>query len=107
MNDSQQVILIIAIAAVITLLLRVLPFLIFKSEKMPPFMEYLGKYLPYAIMGMLVVYCLRGTSFAAMPYGVPEIISVLVVAALYIWRKNTILSIVVGTICYMLLIRII
>lgn len=61
--------------------------------------------LPYSIMAMLVVYCLKGISFAKAPFGLPEIISVILVATLHIWRRNTLFSIICGTICYMLLIQ--
>ena len=61
--------------------------------------------LPYSIMAMLVVYCLKGISFAKAPFGLPEIISVILVAVLHIWRRNTLFSIICGTICYMLLIQ--
>lgn len=61
--------------------------------------------LPYSIMAMLVVYCLKGISFAKAPFGLPEMISVILVAVLHIWRRNTLFSIICGTICYMLLIQ--
>lgn len=95
----------IGVMAGVTFLLRVLPFLIFKEKKTPPYIEFLGTYLPYAIMGMLVVYCLKGVSFIRAPFGIPEIISVVLVAALHIWKRNTLLSIISGTACYMVLIH--
>ena len=61
--------------------------------------------LPYSIMAMLVVYCLKGISFAKAPFGLPDMISVILVAVLHIWRRNTLFSIICGTICYMLLIQ--
>lgn len=95
----------IGIMTVVTYLLRAVPFLIFQDRKTPAYIEYLGKYLPYAIMGMLVVYCLKGVSFVSMPFGIPEVIAVLVVVGLHVWKRNTLLSIVSGTICYMILIH--
>lgn len=105
--DNTYVITAIAVIAGVTFLLRVLPFLIFGERKTPEYIEFLGKYLPFAIMGMLVVYCLKGVSLFEFPFGIPEIVAVAVVAVLHIWRRNTLLSIVSGTACYMILIRLI
>lgn len=95
----------VAVIAAVTAALRFLPFVIFRGKKTPPFLVYLGKVLPFAIMGMLVVYCLRGVSFFSAPYGLPELIACALVAALHIWKRNTLLSIVGGTVCYMLLVQ--
>ncbi len=95
----------IAVMAIITLALRVAPFLIFGGKKTPPVVQFLGTYLPYAIMGMLVVYCLTDVSVISAPHGLPELIAIVLVAVLHIWRRNTLLSIVSGTVCYMLLIQ--
>lgn len=98
--------LIVAVCALVTIGLRFLPFLIFGSHrKTPPFVTYLGKVLPCAIMAMLVVYCLKDVSLLSFPHGVPEAIAVLVVAGLHIWKRNTLLSIVAGTVCYMVLVQ--
>ena len=100
--------LMIAIIALITAALRFLPFLIFReNRKTPPLVSYLGQVLPYAIMGMLVIYCLKGVSFAAFPFGIPEMIGCLVVILLHIWKRNTLLSIGTGTVCYMLLVQLV
>lgn len=100
--------LLIAVIALVTALLRFLPFLIFgENRKTPELVTYLGKVLPYAIMGMLVVYCLKDMTFAAAPYGIPEIIGCAVVALLHLWKRNTLLSIGVGTVCYMLLVQLV
>lgn len=100
--------LMIAIIALVTAALRFLPFLIFReNRKTPPLVSYLGQVLPYAIMGMLVIYCLKGISFAAFPFGIPEIIGCLVVILLHIWKRNTLLSIGAGTVCYMLLVQLV
>ena len=100
--------LMIAIIALITAALRFLPFLIFReNRKTPPLVSYLGQVLPYAIMGMLVIYCLKDVSFAAFPFGIPEMIGCLVVILLHIWKRNTLLSIGAGTVCYMLLVQLV
>lgn len=104
MNNTYGLLL-IGVVALVTMLLRFLPFFVFSGKKTPEFIDYLGKYLPYAIMAMLVVYCLKGVSFVSAPFGVPEVIAVLVVAGLHVWRRNTLLSIVAGTLCYMFLVQ--
>ena len=102
MNNLHSA-LIVAVVALVTIGLRFLPFAIFSGSKpVPPFVAYLGKVLPYAIMGMLVVYCLRNVSITAAPHGLPELISCALVAVLHLWKRNTIISIVGGTACYML-----
>lgn len=96
----------IAVIALVTMALRFLPFLIFgEKRKTPPLVTYLGQVLPYAIMGMLVVYCLKGVTLTAAPFGIPEVIGCAVVALLHIWKRNTLLSIGAGTVCYMLLVQ--
>ena len=98
--------LIVAVTAAVTIALRFLPFLIFgENRKTPKIVAYLGKVLPFAIMGMLVVYCLKGVSFADAPFGIPELLSCALVAGLHVWKRNTLLSIASGTICYMLLVQ--
>ena len=101
-------ILLVAVVALVTIALRFLPFIIFSGSKQtPPFVSYLGRVLPYAIMGMLVVYCLRSTNLAAAPHGAPELIACAAVAALHLWKRNTLVSIVGGTACYMLLVQLV
>lgn len=96
----------IAVCALVTMLLRFLPFLIFgEDRKTPPIIAYLGRVLPYAIMGMLVVYCLKDVTLTSAPFGIPEAIGCAVVALLHIWKRNTLLSIGAGTVCYMLLVQ--
>ena len=98
--------LIIVVAGAVTLLLRFLPFLIFNGkQETPPYIIYLGKVLPYAIMGMLVIYCLRGISFTAAANFLPELIACAVVVLAHVWKRNTLLSIISGTACYMLLVQ--
>ena len=98
----------IAVMALVTMALRFLPFLIFREDrKTPPIINYLGKVLPYAIMGMLVIYCLRGISFAAASDYLPELIAGAVVVLAHVWKRNSLLSIISGTVCYMLLVQLV
>ena len=96
----------ILVMAFVTAALRFLPFVIFsKGRKVPAVVAYLGRVLPYAVMAMLVVYCLKGISFVKMPFGLSELISVVLVVVLHVWKRNTLLSIVGGTVCYMVLVQ--
>ena len=105
MSDSRFAAM-IAVIALVTAALRFLPFWIFgENRKTPPLIAYLGQVLPYAIMGMLVVYCLKGITFTASPFGIPELIGCAAVAGLHIWKRNTLLSIGLGTLSYMLMIQ--
>ncbi len=98
--------LVVAIAAVVTMLIRFLPFIVFHGRKTPEIITYFGRVLPPAIMGMLVVYCLRKTEILAGKHGIPELISSLLVILLHKWKRNTLLSIIAGTVCYMILIHV-
>ena len=99
-------ILMVAVVAAVTIGLRFLPFWIFgENRTTPPLIAHLGQVLPFAIMGMLVVYCLKDTSFTAAPFGIPELLCCALVAALHVWKRNTLLSIGAGTLCYMLLVQ--
>lgn len=107
MNELHAA-LTIAVVALVTAGLRFLPFLIFGEKRTtPPLVTYLGQVLPYAIMGMLVVYCLKEVSFLSGSFGIPEVIGCTVVALLHIWKRNTLLSIGAGTVCYMLLVQLV
>ena len=100
--------LIILVVALTTFSTRVIPFLIFpKGREIPKTIQYLGKALTPAVIGMLVVYCLKDTTVLSKPYGIPEVISVAVVAGLHIWKRNNLLSIGVGTVLYMFLIQVV
>lgn len=104
--DKLHAALLIAAVALITAALRFLPFLIFgQNKKTPPLITYLGQVLPYAIMGMLVVYCLKDITLSAAPFGIPEAVGCAIVVLLHVWKRNTLLSIGVGTVCYMLLVQ--
>ncbi len=99
---------IILVTAVCTFATRALPFIVFpKGREIPAAVLYLGKVLPAAVIGMLVVYCLRDTVLFSAPYGLPELIAVLVTALLHIWKRNNLLSIGAGTVLYMFLIQVV
>jgi len=99
---------VVAICALVTIALRFLPFIIFRGNRpTPPFIVYLGQVLPYAIMAMLVVFCLKGVSFAVAPHGIPEAIACAVVVLLHVWKRNTLVSIIGGTAVYMLLVQLV
>ena len=105
MTITQQIIT-IGLCVAGTMLTRFLPSAIFNEKRpTPAFVQYLGKFLPPAVFGMLVVYCLRNVDIVFAPHGLPEFISVIVTGALHIWKRQMLLSIAGGTICYMLLIH--
>ena len=105
MTISQQIIT-IALCAAGTMLTRYVPFLIFSSKRPTPgFIQYLGKALPSAIFGMLVIYCLKNVNVLGKSHGLPELIAILVTRALHLWKKQMLLSIAGGTVCYMLLVQ--
>ena len=94
--------------ALCTLLTRALPFLLFPAgRKTPDYVLYLGRVLPYPIIGMLVVYCLKDVNFLTAPFGLPEILGVGLTALLHIWKKNTLLSVGAGTLFYMILVQVV
>ena len=98
----------IGVIALVTAALRFLPFFIFRgNRKTPPYIEYLGKVLPYAIMGMLVVYCLKGVTFTALENWLPQLIASALVVLIHLWKRNTLLSIISGTVVYMLLVQLV
>lgn len=106
MNSSAYSALLVAVMSAVTILLRAAPFLVFK-KKAPAYVMYLGQVLPTAIIGMLVIYCLKDTNLTAAPFGAPELIAGLLVAVLHAWKRNILLSILAGTVAYMLLIQLV
>ena len=107
MSALEQV---ITIAAVVlgTMLTRFLPFLLFPAGKATPrYVQYLGKALPGAVFGLLVIYCLKNVSLLSGSHGLPELIAILAVAGLHLWKRQMLLSIAGGTICYMLLVQLV
>ena len=105
--DKLHAAALVAVIAGVTIALRFAPFLLLRGRETPKFIAYLGRVLPYAIMGMLVVYCLRGTGFAAASDWMPQAIATTLVVALHIWKRNTLLSIIAGTACYMILVQVV
>ena len=107
MSAAQQLVTILVVAAG-TMLTRFLPFLLFPAGKpTPKYIQYLGKVLPAAVFGMLVVYCLKNVSLLSGSHGLPEAMAIAVVAVLHLWKKQTLLSIAGGTVCYMLLVQLV
>lgn len=105
--DEHNLLWSILVMAAVTAALRFAPFILFRGGKMPKTVTDLGKTLPYAVMGMLVVYCLKGLSFSALDGWLPALISGAVTVLSYARQRSTLLSIIVGTACYMALIRIV
>ena len=107
MTTLQQIATVLILAAA-TVLMRFLPFIVFSSKRpVPRVVSYLGKVLPPAIFSMLVVFCLRNTPIAASPHGIPEAAAMLVTAGVHLWKRQTLLSILAGTACYMLLLQLV
>lgn len=101
-------ILVVVVAALATAFTRALPFVVLGGKrKVPEVVVYLGKVLPCAIMSILVVYCLKGVTLFSGNHGLPEILAVALVVLLHLWKKNTLLSIGLGTGFYMLLVQVI
>ena len=107
MTLPQQIIT-IALCVAGTMLTRFLPFLVFSPKKPTPrFVQYLGRALPSAIFGMLVVYCLKNVDVLSGSHGIPELIAIAVTVGLHLWRRQMLLSIAGGTLCYMLLVQLV
>lgn len=103
---TWQMIVTVLIVGLVTLFTRAVSFVAFPGGKQPPrFITWLGQLLPRATMVMLVVYCLKDTSFTAAPWGIPGLVGVAVTAALHVWKRSMVLSICGGTAVYMLLLR--
>ncbi|MBQ3290926.1 MAG: AzlD domain-containing protein [Mogibacterium sp.] len=92
--------------AIVTMLLRFLPFIVFKKYT-PQYVVYLGKVLPPAIIGMLVIYCLKDVSLVSGSHGIPELIAALIVAGMQAWKHNSLMSILLGTVIYMMLVQLV
>ena len=107
MNNTIYPLAVIGVIAVVTWALRAFPFLLFGNRPLPKVIRYLGKALPPAIMTALVIYCLRDISFSQSPFGIPELAACALVVILQAVRRNMYLSIIAGTVCYMVLIRVI
>lgn len=106
MSTVSHSAILVAVMSAVTVLLRALPFLVFR-KKVPAYVSYLGRVLPPAIIGMLVIYCLKDTTVTAAPFGAPELIAGALVVILQAWKRNALLSILSGTAVYMLLIQLV
>lgn len=101
-----QSLLIIVVIAAITFLTRAIPFLAFSGHKeTPQYILYIGKVLPPAVIGMLIVYCIKNVKILQFSYGIPEFVSILTVALLHFWKRNNLISILGGTVLYMVLVQ--
>ena len=106
MSNNTHAMVLILTMMVGTMATRFLPFLLLGDKRQtPPFIRYLGKVLPYAIMGMLVVYCLKGVSVTQLSSLAPAVLGVGITAGLHLWKHNTLISIIGGTVCYMILVQ--
>ena len=107
MSVTQQIIT-IAMVVLATMLTRFLPFIVFPTGKpTPKYIQYLGKVLPAAVFGLLVIYCLKNVDVMTGSHGLPELISIAVVIGLHLWKRNMLISIAGGTVCYMLLVQLV
>ena len=106
MTDYGHAMIVILVMGLAVLATRIVPVLIFgRGETVPEFILYLGRVVPYTAMGLLIVYCLRDVPVFDAPHGLPELIALAVVAVSYIWKRNTIFSVVIGTALYMFLVQ--
>lgn len=105
MAERRYVLEAFAVMAAATFSTRVFPFLVPRRWRANPHLRFMGSQLPPAMMVLLVLYCLKDVSFAARPYGLPELFSLAVVVLLHLWRRNSLLSIGAGTACYIMLVR--
>lgn len=106
MTDYGHAMIVIAVMGLAVLATRIVPVLIFGSgEKVPEFILYLGRVVPYTAMGLLIVYCLRDVPVFEAPHGLLELLALAVVSVTYIWKRNTIFSVVIGTALYMFLVQ--
>ena len=104
--NSMHAAALVAAMSVMTILTRFLPFIVFRKNT-PRYITYLGKVLPPAIIGMLVIYCLKDVSLMAKPFGIPEMIAAACVVGLQVWRRNSLVSILTGTVVYMVLVQVV
>lgn len=105
---SSQIMITILIMAVGTMFTRFCPFILFPDDKpTPKYVVYLGQVLPYTMMGLMVVYTLRNVEFMNSPWGLPEIISLTYIAIVQIIKKNSLFSMISGTILYMFLVQVV
>ncbi|TGY41377.1 branched-chain amino acid transporter AzlD [Clostridium sartagoforme] len=103
-----QILITILMVVIGTMITRFLPFIIFKNHnKDNKYINYLGEVLPYAAIGLLVIYCLKNVSFTSTSLWLPEAIAIVCIIGLHYWKENTLLSIGAGTVIYMFLVQVI
>ena len=108
MTDYRHALIVLLVMGIVTFATRVVPVLIFgRGEKVPDYILYLGRTVPYTAMGLLIVYCLKDVSVMSGTHAIPEIIALAVVSATYIWKRNVIASVTIGTAIYMLLVQVV
>lgn len=95
------------VMSIVTIIFRALPFLLMKGRKTPKTIIYLGNILPYAIMGMLLIYCLKGVDIFSTYHGIPEALAIGLVVVLHKWKHNSMLSLSLATLAYMFLVQVI
>ena len=106
MANLDHAMLVILVMGIVTLATRILPVLIFgQGKKVPDYILYLGKVVPYTAMGLLIVYCLKDMSLFASSHALPELLALAIVSGTYLWKRNTIFSVVIGTAVYMLMVQ--
>ena len=100
---TNRILFLVIVIALITFFTRALPFIFSKSKKLSEVIPYLENNIPPMIMLLLVIYCLKDITWTKIPYGIPEIVSIIIIVLLHAWKKNILLSIIAGTSCYILL----
>lgn len=103
--STLQSILIILTMGIATFITRAFPFIVFSKNKNSSYINYIGKVLPPAVIGMLIIYCVKNVNIFEFPYGLSEILSIVSVILLHVWKRNNLLSILGGTIIYMILVQ--
>lgn len=104
--STNQKIITIAVMVLATVIMRFLPFALFPDNKpTPPFIHYMGKVLPPAVFGFLIIYALKNVSITEGSHGIPELIAIAITAAAHLWKKQMLISIAAGTISYMLMVQ--
>ena len=106
MSTPSHSAVLVAVMSAVTILLRFLPFAVFR-KRIPAYIIYLGRVLPPAIIGMLVTYCLKDTAVTSAPFGAPGLIAAALVVLLHVWKRNALLSILSGTAAYMLMVQLV
>lgn len=106
MSEYSHAIIIILVMGIATFATRIIPVLVLgRGKNVPDYVLYLGRVIPYTAMGLLIVYCLRNVPVLESPHGLPELIALSIVTVTYLWKRNTIFSVVTGTLAYMIMVQ--